>query len=126
MINATPTVSPAALYLANLSSGSQGMRQPLEIIAKMFNAIYDADSCPWHELTYRDAMAVRQALIARYKPSTVNKMLPATWSPRSAARSPSTGHKKRPCVPTCGARSNACCASTAIRPTSEPKPSTPC
>jgi len=28
---ATPTANPAALYLANLSEGSQGMRQPLDV-----------------------------------------------------------------------------------------------
>ncbi|MEM8995961.1 MAG: tyrosine-type recombinase/integrase [Acidobacteriota bacterium] len=77
MTNATLTVSPAALYLANLSAGSKGMRQPLNVIARILDAEHDADSYPWHELTYRDTMAARQALIARYKPGTVNKMLSA-------------------------------------------------
>ena len=77
MTSATPTVSPAALYLANLSAGSQGMRQPLDVIAQILDPEHDADSYPWHELSYRETMAVRQALIARYKPGTVNKMLSA-------------------------------------------------
>ncbi|MEM9553694.1 MAG: tyrosine-type recombinase/integrase [Acidobacteriota bacterium] len=75
--SATPTVSPAALYLANLSAGSQGMKQPLDVIAGILAPEHDADSYPWHELTYRDTMAVRQALIERYQPATVNKMLSA-------------------------------------------------
>ncbi|MEM8996860.1 MAG: tyrosine-type recombinase/integrase, partial [Acidobacteriota bacterium] len=77
MTTATLTVSPAALYLANLSAGSQGMRQPLDVIAGILDANHDADSYPWHELTYRDTMAVRQALIERYAPGTTNKMLSA-------------------------------------------------
>ena len=77
MATVKPTVSPAALYLANLSAGSQGMRQPLDVIARVLDADHDVDSYPWHQLTYRDTMAVRQALIARYKPGTVNKMLSA-------------------------------------------------
>ena len=44
MTNATPTVSPAALYLANLSARSQCMRQPLDVIAGILDANQDADS----------------------------------------------------------------------------------
>jgi site-specific recombinase XerD len=73
--------SPANLYLANLSAGSQGMRQPLDVIAGILDGKegqgHDADSCPWHELTYRDTMTVRTALAERYRPATVNKMLSA-------------------------------------------------
>ena len=47
----TITASPADLYLANLSAGSQGMRQPLDVIAGILNEDHDADSYPWHELT---------------------------------------------------------------------------
>ena len=77
MPTAPLTVSPAALYLANLSAGSQGMRQPLDVIAGILDPEHDADSYPWHELTYGDSMSVRQALIARYTPGTINKMLSA-------------------------------------------------
>lgn len=77
MPTATATVSPAALYLASLSAGSQGMRQPLDVIARILDADHDAETHPWHKLTYRDTMAVRQVLIARYKPATVNKLLSA-------------------------------------------------
>ena len=44
MARTTPTVSPAALYLANLSAGSQGMKQPLDAVAKILDADCDADS----------------------------------------------------------------------------------
>ena len=74
---AAANVSPAALYLANLSEGSQGMRQPLDVVARILDERHDAESYPWHELTYRDSMAVRSALIQCYKPSTVNKTLSA-------------------------------------------------
>ena len=73
----TNTATPAALYLANLSEGSQGMRQPLDVIAGILDPDHDADSYPWETVTYRESMAVRQALTERYKPSTVNKMLSA-------------------------------------------------
>ncbi len=73
----TTTATPAQLYLAALSSGSQGMRQCLDIIAGILDDNHDADSYPWHEVSYRDSMAVRIALTERYKPATVNKMLSA-------------------------------------------------
>lgn len=73
----TTTANPAALYMANLSAGSQGMRQSLDTIARLLDPAHDAESLPWHEVTYRDSMAVRIALTKRYKPSTVNKMLSA-------------------------------------------------
>ncbi|MEM8994908.1 MAG: tyrosine-type recombinase/integrase [Acidobacteriota bacterium] len=77
MTTAATTFSPATLYLANLSAGSQGMRQPLDVIAGILDSSHDAETYPWHKLTYSDTMAVRQVLIARYKPATVNKMLSA-------------------------------------------------
>ena len=71
----TVTANPAALYMANLSKGSQGMRQCLDTIARILDAQHDAESYPWETVTYRESMAVRLALVERYKPSTVNKML---------------------------------------------------
>ena len=71
------TTNPASLYVANLSSGSQGMRQSLDAIARIIDPEKDAVSFPWHEVTYSESMAVRCALKGRYKPATVNKMLSA-------------------------------------------------
>ena len=71
----TVTANPAALYMANLSKGSQGMRQCLDTIARILDAQHDAETFPWETVTYRESMAVRLALVERYKPSTVNKML---------------------------------------------------
>ncbi len=71
------TATPAQLYLAGLSTGSQGMRQSLDIIAGILSDNHDADSYPWHEVTYADSMSVRIVLTERYKPATVNKMLSA-------------------------------------------------
>ena len=73
----TPTPSPANLYLANLSEGSQGMRQPLDVIAAILDPGHSAETFPWETITYPESMAIRQALVERYKPSTVNKMLSA-------------------------------------------------
>ncbi len=73
----TTTATPAQLYLAGLSSGSQGMGQCLDIIAGILSDDHDGDSYPWHEVTYRESMTVRIALTERYKPATVNKMLSA-------------------------------------------------
>lgn len=70
--------SPTDIYLAGLSSGSrQGMRQALDVIAGILDDQHDADSYPWHEVSYRDAMTVRIALTDRYKAASVNKMLSA-------------------------------------------------
>lgn len=71
----TTTATSAQLYLAGLSSGSQGMRQCLGIIAGILSDNHDADSDLWHEVTYRESMAARSDLIERYKPATVNKLL---------------------------------------------------
>ncbi len=69
--------TPAQLYLVGLSSGSQGMRHCLDIIAGILDDDHDAESLPWHEITYADSMAVRIVLTERYRPATVNKMLSA-------------------------------------------------
>jgi len=61
--------------MANLSEGSQGMRQCLDIIAGILSDHHDAGSFPWETVTYGESMKVRVALTERYKPSTVNKML---------------------------------------------------
>jgi site-specific recombinase XerD len=74
---ATSAATPADLYMSQLSAGSQGMRQCLEAIAEILDPRKNADTYPWHELTYRDSMTVRQELVRRYKPSTVNKTLSA-------------------------------------------------
>ena len=73
MLNATP----AQLYLAQLSKGSQGMRQCLDTIAAILDPEHDANSFLWEQVTYREAVTVRMELVARYRPSTVNKMLSA-------------------------------------------------
>ena len=78
MTTKTPATSPAEIYLASLSSGSQqGMRQALDIIVGILSADHDGESFPWWEITYRESMAVRLALTERYAPATVNKILSA-------------------------------------------------
>ncbi len=67
--------NPAQLYMASLSAGSQGMGKCLDIIAGILSDDHDAESFPWETVTYRESMKVRVALVERYKPSTVNKML---------------------------------------------------
>ncbi len=71
----TNTANPAALYMANPSEGSQGMRQSLDTIARILDVQHNAETFPWETVTYRESMTVRLALVERYKPSTVNKML---------------------------------------------------
>jgi len=68
--------TPAEIYMASLSEGSQGMRQCLDVIAEILSdGEHDAETFPWHEVTYRDTTAVRRTLLERYKAATVNKML---------------------------------------------------
>ena len=42
----TLTANPAALYMANLSAGSQGMRQSLDAIARILDPEKNAESFP--------------------------------------------------------------------------------
>ncbi|NJL29138.1 MAG: tyrosine-type recombinase/integrase [Thermoanaerobaculia bacterium] len=68
--------SPVEIYMSSLSEGSQGMRQCLEVVAEIISdGRHDAESFPWHEVTYRDTAALRRTLLERYKPASVNKML---------------------------------------------------
>ncbi|NJL29860.1 MAG: tyrosine-type recombinase/integrase [Thermoanaerobaculia bacterium] len=68
--------SAVEIYMASLSEGSQGMRQCLEVVAEILSdGRHDAEGFPWHEVTYRDTAALRRALLERYKPASVNKML---------------------------------------------------
>jgi site-specific recombinase XerD len=53
------------------------MRQALDVIGGILRPGAVADAYPWHEVAYRDSMAVRIALTERYKPASVNKMLAA-------------------------------------------------
>ncbi len=83
MTTETPATSPAEIYLASLSSGSQqGMRQSLNIIAGLLLGDADAESFPWWQATYRDSMTARIALTDRFKPATVSALrgvLKQTW-----------------------------------------------
>ena len=71
--------NPALIYLETLSAGSQqGMRQALDVIAGILsNGQHDADSFPWAEIRFKHTVKARTALIARYRPASVNKMLAA-------------------------------------------------
>ncbi len=74
----TATATPCQIYLATLSEGSQqGMRQALDVIAKILDDGENGDSYLWEKVTYRDSMKVRATLIQRYRPTSVNKMLAA-------------------------------------------------
>jgi site-specific recombinase XerD len=54
------------------------MSRALNLIAKIAsNGAGDLLSFPWPDLRYQHTAAIRTALVARYKPATVNKMLAA-------------------------------------------------
>ena len=70
--------SPAAVYLAGIGPGGRrAMRHALDTIAGLLAVGSDALSCPWSEVRYQHAVAVRTRLAERYAPATVNKMLSA-------------------------------------------------
>jgi integrase/recombinase XerD len=71
--------NPAVLYLASLSEGSRRtMFQSLQTMAAILSdGQLDVFSLNWSALRHRHTDAVRAALVARYKPATVNKMLSA-------------------------------------------------
>jgi integrase len=72
-----PADNPAAIYRDSLSRGSYwAVHHSLETIVKLLGAS-DPWTYPWHRLRYRDTARLRAALVARYAPATVNKILSA-------------------------------------------------
>ncbi len=71
--------NPAVVYRDSLSRGSYwAVRHSLETIAEILGG-EDADpwTFPWERLTYQHTARVRRAIVERYAPATVNKMLSA-------------------------------------------------
>ena len=69
--------SPAAVYLAQLTTKSRRTQaSALAQLAQMLGYA-DALSCPWHRLGYQHTAAARAQLAQRYAPATANRMLAA-------------------------------------------------
>ncbi len=69
--------NPAAIYRDSLSRGSYwAVHHSLETIVKLLGGA-DPWTYPWHRLRYRDTARLRAALVERYAPATVNKVLSA-------------------------------------------------
>ena len=70
---------PAKVFLARLSAGSRRtMRDALDTIAGLLTSgRCDSETLDWSRLRYQHTAAVRSALVERYAPATVNKMLSA-------------------------------------------------
>ena len=73
------TNHPAAVYISGLGAGSQRtMREALDAIARLLtNGQCDHLTLNWAALRYKHTAAVRAALIQKYAPTTVNKMMGA-------------------------------------------------
>lgn len=73
------TEQPASVYLAGLAPGSEPtMRHSLNLIAGLLtDGRADALTLDWSALRYKHTAALRAALIKKYAPATVNKMLSA-------------------------------------------------
>lgn len=74
--------SPAATYLASLSTGSRRtMRRAAEILAEELGEPVDAargdGPVAWHSVTYGRTQAAWARIVARYAPATANKILAA-------------------------------------------------
>lgn len=71
------TQHPAAVYLDGLSEGSRATMQPaLDAIARLLtDEQCDVFTLDWSALRYQHTAAVRTALMRKYAPATVNKML---------------------------------------------------
>ena len=69
--------NPAAIYRDSLSRGSYwAVHHSLETIVRLLDAA-DPWTYPWHRLRYRDTARLRAALVERYAPATVNRILSA-------------------------------------------------
>jgi site-specific recombinase XerD len=73
------TEQPASVYLAGLAPGSRStMRQALDALARLLSdGRADSLTLDWAALRYKHTSAVRAALMEKYAPATVNKMLSA-------------------------------------------------
>lgn len=73
------TEQPASVYLAGLAPGSEPtMRHSLNLIARLLtDGTADYLTLNWAALRYKNTAALRAALIKKYAPATVNKMLSA-------------------------------------------------
>ena len=72
--------NPALVYLGSLATGSRRtMKQALDRIAGIVtgDVVDRAELVPWGRLRFQHTQAIRAALMERYAPSTVNKMLSA-------------------------------------------------
>jgi site-specific recombinase XerD len=71
--------NPAVVYRDSLSRGSYwAVRHSLETIAGILGGEgADPWTFPWERLTYQHTARVRRAIVERYAPATVNKMLSA-------------------------------------------------
>lgn len=68
---------PAAVYLAALAPGSRRtMLAALRTLATLLGQV-DPLTCPWHQLRYQHAAALRSRLAERYAPATANRHLAA-------------------------------------------------
>ncbi len=70
---------PAAVYLGRLGKRSRRvMGLALDVIAGIVSGgALDRVTLPWHGLRYQHTAAIRQALVERYAPATVNRHLAA-------------------------------------------------
>ncbi len=73
--------NPALVYLAALGSphSRRSQRAALDTIARILTGNEGADctSIPWHLLRFQHTQAIRAALLERYAPATVNRILAA-------------------------------------------------
>jgi len=78
---------PAAVYVAHLAEGGQPtMKQALDVIAGMLTSgRCDRFTLEWGALRYQHTAAIRAALVGKYAPATVNKMLSALRGTLKAA-----------------------------------------
>lgn len=70
--------SPAAVYLARLSSGSRPTQlRALQVICRIPDAGANPATFPWHRLDYSHTAFIRSQLAGEYAPATANRMLAA-------------------------------------------------
>jgi hypothetical protein len=70
---------PAAVFLARLAPGSRpAMRQALDMVSDILSSgTATVETFPWHQLRYQHTGAAKAALLERYQPRSVNKILAA-------------------------------------------------
>ena len=71
--------NPASAYIGKQARSTQETQRTAlaSVAAILLDKVADPEAFAWHQLTYGDVVRLREALVARFAPATVNRILAA-------------------------------------------------